>query len=748
MVQPIWLQRSLVLVAALLTLGGIGMFGIWDPWELEPNRASGLLFEVFGIGEISARLPNALAGLFACAFAYLMLARVKRPRAGALAVAVLASTPLFLLNARLGMGDAVGMAAQAWVGLAALAASVPGVATRRKLLHLGSLGTAIGASTATSGVLLGPLPPVVAVAALLAIDEGAERSRPWVRWLLGALVAIAIAGVVRATLADAPAYSVWLGGGAVGGEPPTWDKAIELVFHGFAPWSAALPVAFAWAMWPTADRAPAAQRLGWALVLWLAIAFVSWTFFASRYGTPPLLASVPLAALVALWLDEASAAKGRSSASAVVIALLTGLLFRDYALYPDRPLRTLAADTLSMPEVYRPTLGWALVFTLAALPLCTMLVSKGSRRPDTRRTAHWVRDQWNAPWPGRGWMMLAVSLLGACVAFGLMCFAIDLPIASIVIRGGRIALFAPLAIAALMFGLPWLPYAYGRLGSLRLLPMLGSALVVGGFIAWSFIPSLSKHFSPKPAYETYAELSGQAEEPLAIYRVGAGAARYYTDTPVVELEEPEELLTFLGRPGQRWAVIGSDQLAKLDAKYRRATGRHLYVADARSANLLLLAGTPIAKRANQSFIVETLMPEGFTPEHAIEANFGGRIALIGYDLDLPGGQSVGAGQRFKVTWYWRVIGKPPRGHQVFVHIDGNGLRLNGDHKPVGGRYPAANWQAGDIIADSQELLVPANFQADDYVMYVGWFSGKERLQAKSGPNDGVNRVRAGVLPVR
>lgn len=746
--RPIWLERSVVLLAALLTLGGLGAFGIWDPWELEPGRASELVFAWLGVGETSARLPNALAGLFACACAYLMLARVNRRGGGALAVALLVSTPLFLLNARLAMGDAMGMAAQAWVGLAALGGSAPGIGAPRRWLHLGSLGAAIAASTAVSGVLLGPLPPLAAMAVLLFIDEGAEQPAPAMRALLGVMAAVAIAAVVRAVLADAPEYSVWLGGGAVGGEPPTWDKAFELVFHGFAPWSAALPVAFAWAMWPREDRAPAARRLGWVLVLWLAFAFVSWTLFASRYGTPPLLASVPLAALVALWLDEASQARSRASASAVVIALLAGLVVRDYALYPDSPLRTLAADTLSMPEVYRPALGWALVFTLAASSLCLLLVSAGARRPDARRTARCLREQWNAPWPGRGWMILAVSLLAACVTFGLMCFLLDLPIASIVIRGGRIAFFTPLIVAALLFGLPWLPYGVERLGSLRLVPVLGAALAAGGFVAWSFVPTLSQHFSPKPAYETYAELGGRAEEPLATYRVGARAARYYTETPIVELEEPDALLAFLAEPGQRWALIESTRLAKLDTQYRRANGEHLYVADARSANLLLLAGTPIEGRANQSFIVDTLMAEGFTPQHAVDADFGGRIALIGYDLELPGGDSVGAGQRFALTWYWQVIGKPPRGHQVFVHIDGDGLRLNGDHKPVGGRYPAANWQAGDIIADRQELVVPANFRADDYVMYVGWFSGKKRLEAKSDDNDGVNRVRAGVLRVR
>jgi hypothetical protein len=34
------------------------------------------------------------------------------------------------------------------------------------------------------------------------------------------------------------------------------------------------------------------------------------------------------------------------------------------------------------------------------------------------------------------------------------------------------------------------------------------------------------------------------------------------------------------------------------------------------------------------------------------------------------------------------------------------------------------------------------------VMYVGWFSGSKRLEVESGPDDGADRVDAGVLRVR
>jgi len=101
-----------------------------------------------------------------------------------------------------------------------------------------------------------------------------------------------------------------------------------------------------------------------------------------------------------------------------------------------------------------------------------------------------------------------------------------------------------------------------------------------------------------------------------------------------------------------------------------------------------------------------------------------------------------------VTWYWRVLGEAPSGYKIFVHIDAHGLRLNGDHVPVDGRYPTKLWEKGDVIVDRQELTVPANYRIGDYVMYVGLFSGSQRLEVKSGPDDGENRVNAGTLRVR
>jgi hypothetical protein len=768
--RSVWLERLVVAAVLLLTVWGINSYGIWEPWELGPAEAArslseagsrgaaqtslstkliGTAFSLFGVREWSGRLPGVLGGLLTCWLLFALLRSAHSRRAGIIGVVVLATTPAFLLNVRLAMGSGIEMAAQSWVGVAAMGALAPQGAGARRAASYALLGAGATVSTLASGVLLGPLPPVLAVAAWSLLTEDGGRVSGVARWLFPAAAVAASLGVARAVALDAPEPSVWLGGGAQGGNPPTYDGAVELLFHGLAPWSAALPIAAVWALVPRAGRSDGAQTVASVLFLWSAFCFASWTLFASRYGTPPFLALLPLSGLVAIWMAELAEEPAARWPAAVIVALLMGLLVRDYSLYPESPLRALGIGDLAIPDVYDPKRCWALLLTVAGATLSLFLIShEGVARPRPRRVLRWFRIQWESGWAARLWMLLGGWLLAISVFFGLMSLTIDLSVASIMIRAGRIAFFIPFALAALIFGVPWLRYGYGKLGAAGVFPVLGAGLAIGTFLVVSFQPELSRHFSPKPLYDAYAELTGGREEPLAVYRADPAAARYYARAPVDTIESQSELLAFLGRGGPRWVVIEAEQLAELDRAYRRETGQHLFVADAQSARLLLARSMPVQGRPNANFLEATVLSEPPAMQHRVEASYEDRIALLGYDLILPAGDSVGAGQSFEVTWYWRALDDPPAGYKAFVHIDGQGVRLNGDHVPVGGRYPTKLWSRGDVIVDTQQLVVPANFPRGEYVMYVGWFRADRRLEVRSGPQDGANRVEAGTLQVR
>ncbi|HEY2735089.1 MAG TPA: hypothetical protein VGI70_13930, partial [Polyangiales bacterium] len=129
-------------------------------------------------------------------------------------------------------------------------------------------------------------------------------------------------------------------------------------------------------------------------------------------------------------------------------------------------------------------------------------------------------------------------------------------------------------------------------------------------------------------------------------------------------------------------------------------------------------------------------------------NFDDKIELLGYDLALPHGTYVGAGESFTLTWYFRVIRRVPGAYRLFVHIDGEGQRIHGDHDPVDGKYPVRLWDEGDVIVDSQKIDVPASDRGGNYTMLLGFYSGDTRLPIKQGVDDGDSRARIGVLRIQ
>ncbi len=53
---------------------------------------------------------------------------------------------------------------------------------------------------------------------------------------------------------------------------------------------------------------------------------------------------------------------------------------------------------------------------------------------------------------------------------------------------------------------------------------------------------------------------------------------------------------------------------------------------------------------------------------------------------LFGFRRIGLGP-LTLTWYFRVLRHVASGYRIFVHVDGQGQRIHGDHDPVDGKYP-------------------------------------------------------------
>jgi arylsulfatase A-like enzyme len=135
------------------------------------------------------------------------------------------------------------------------------------------------------------------------------------------------------------------------------------------------------------------------------------------------------------------------------------------------------------------------------------------------------------------------------------------------------------------------------------------------------------------------------------------------------------------------------------------------------------------------------------PKLPVHARLGSFASVLGVDLSPS---PVRAGQTLDLTWYFETVGEPPSGDwRVFVHIEGDGGRVLGDHAPAGGAYPVGRWKKGELIADRQTLTVPSGTSPGEYTLYMGLFLKSERLPVSAdAPFDGgQRRVRAGTLRI-
>ncbi|HEX5657519.1 MAG TPA: hypothetical protein VFX59_10010, partial [Polyangiales bacterium] len=349
----------------------------------------------------------------------------------------------------------------------------------------------------------------------------------------------------------------------------------------------------------------------------------------------------------------------------------------------------------------------------------------------------------------RAWLVVFALLWLGLVLFGALSLA-PLPgvkLTSIARRVGRaagaVALFTPVVLVAGQ-------YVYrlsGKLAGRRNVVLLVAAVVCGSYASHVFLPKLSAHLSPREVFDLFEKLAGP-NEPLAQHQVHGRAAAYYVNREVKDLDAEFQLVNFLAEPGRHWALLPSERLADIDVAFRRKTGRHLFMPSAENARVSLVASEPVAGKTDANPLTSSVLKDPPKVEHVLNANFEGKIELIGYDLELPQQDYVGAGQTFTVTWVYRVLQSNLGAYQAFLHVDTEGQRINGDHEPVDGMYPVRLWTQGDIVVDRQKVSVPATNPPGKYTMYAGFFRGESRMKVLSGPKDDADRVLAGTIQLR
>ncbi len=80
---------------------------------------------------------------------------------------------------------------------------------------------------------------------------------------------------------------------------------------------------------------------------------------------------------------------------------------------------------------------------------------------------------------------------------------------------------------------------------------------------------------------------------------------------------------------------------------------------------------------------------------------------------------------------------------VFVHVDGDGGRLNADHAPAAGFIDLTAVAPGTRFADVAQVLIPGDDTAAERTVYVGLWNARGRLVAAGPTADADHRVNVG-----
>jgi hypothetical protein len=122
-------------------------------------------------------------------------------------------------------------------------------------------------------------------------------------------------------------------------------------------------------------------------------------------------------------------------------------------------------------------------------------------------------------------------------------------------------------------------------------------------------------------------------------------------------------------------------------------------------------------------------PVAYTPQTRMDAIFGDRAKLVGYDTHVES-------DSLTLVLYWQDIARFERDYTVFVHaVDSNGQILaQVDLEPQAGNYPTSLWDVGEEIRDEYVLTLKAS---SSYRIQLGMYrlDTKERLGVRIGGNE-------------
>lgn len=163
----------------------------------------------------------------------------------------------------------------------------------------------------------------------------------------------------------------------------------------------------------------------------------------------------------------------------------------------------------------------------------------------------------------------------------------------------------------------------------------------------------------------------------------------------------------------------------------------------------------VDKEALKAYILEA--PPANIP-HRLDADFEGKLKLLGYAITPEG--NAGNGAEVKLTMYWQCNEKLEDGWGLFTHVlDPGGARLLnidnvGPLRQWADTHQALSpsfWEKGKVYVDEQTFRMPDNMTVPEVSIVTGVWKGEARMKITSGPHDPENRavvahLKTGIAP--
>ncbi len=241
-----------------------------------------------------------------------------------------------------------------------------------------------------------------------------------------------------------------------------------------------------------------------------------------------------------------------------------------------------------------------------------------------------------------------------------------------------------------------------------------------------FDPTLAKAPQWQQIFDFLAAQQNPATD-ILLYNFPDAAVTYYADTrqhgekisavlvPFAANEPPDavaaELSQLLAGYRRAWFVPVSARGWDDARLVQRWLARHAVRVDGVSAHWATaeLYLTPAA-------VLTEMIPQSVQFENGIR--------LLGFRIE--NNEAINAEKPLKITLVWQSNSPVAEPLTVFVQlIDATGFRRGGqDNPPVGGTYPATDWQPGETVMDSYAIAPEAGAPPGEYQLWVGWYNSR------------------------